>query len=175
MNKLPEKSNRKNIRLPDFDYTSPGAYFVTISTKDSKCLFGDVIIGKMRLSAIGRIVSRCWEEIPNHCPLVTLDQFIVMPNHIHGLINIPEHTAGDACIAPTQRLSGPAKGSLGAIIGPFKSAATREINLLRGSPGVQVWQRGYYERVIRKGDDLPDIREYILNNQLRWEIDREKP
>lgn len=165
--------SRKNIRLPDYDYTSPGVYSVTISTKEGQCLFGDTIDGTINLNPFGKIVHSCWLQMPDFFKHVTLDQFIVMPNHIHGLININDNPVGDACVAPTQKKSGPAKRSLGAILGSFKSAATKKINILRNSTGERVWHRGYYEHVIRQGDDLQAIREYIANNPLRWEINRE--
>ncbi len=174
MHEQPSYPGRKKIRLPDYDYTSPGVYFVTISTKDSQCFLGDVIDGNMKLNTIGKIVHSCWVQLPDFLKHVTLDQFIMMPNHIHGLININDNPAGDACVAPTQKKSGPAKRSLGAIVGSFKSAATKKINNLRNSPGERVWQRGFYEHVIRQGDDLQAIREYIANNPLSWKMDQEE-
>ncbi|MFH1069144.1 MAG: transposase [Candidatus Glassbacteria bacterium] len=98
-----------------------------------------------------------------------------MPNHLHGLIFILDNCGGDACVASTPKKSGPPKGSIGAIIGSFKSAATNRINVLRGLSRARIWQRGYYEHVVRRTDKMNRIREYISKNPLRWELDRENP
>lgn len=167
---------RRSIRLPDYDYTTPGAYFVTVCAHENRCLFGKVIEGKIILNELGNIVVQCWQEIPEHFPKSELDEFIVMPNHVHGLLIFNENCRGIACYAPTATGFGKmVPGSLPALIRSFKSAVTRKVNKIRRTPGVPVWQRGYYEHVVRRADKINRIREYILQNPLRWEYDRENP
>jgi REP element-mobilizing transposase RayT len=178
----PEKHHRRSIRLKGYDYTQAGAYFVTICTKDRACLFGHVADGVMRLNQMGHIVRQCWLAIPDHVPHVLLDEFVVMPNHVHGIIVImPTHDVGATHASPRPnhdtptRPRGPQRQSLGSIVGSFKSAVTKRINELRGTPGAPVWQRNYYEHIIRNDDDMARIRKYIVNNPLQWALDRENP
>ncbi len=190
----PEKHHRRSIRLKGYDYTQPGAYFITVCTYMRECLFGEVVDGQMRLNAWGQIVEQCWREIPIHFPHVALDAFVVMPNHIHGIIVIgdvgathasPLHQTSASPLQPTSpsplppshpvHPTGPSQGSVGAIVGSFKSVTTRRINALRGTPGAPVWQRNYYEHIIRNEPSLQRIREYIAMNPLRWHLDRENP
>ena len=97
----PEKHHRRSIRLKGYDYTRAGAYFVTICTKDGACLFGDVADGVMRLNQMGHIVRQCWLAIPDHFPHVLLDEFVVMPNHVHGILVImPTHDVGATHASP---------------------------------------------------------------------------
>jgi putative transposase len=166
---------RRSIRLPDYDYTTPGAYFVTLCTQEKRCLFGDVVAGQMQLNKAGIIVMQCWREIPEHFPYVELDEFVVMPNHVHGILVFHENCRGIACYAPTAAGFGKmVSGSLPTVIRSFKSAVTRGINKMRRTPSLPVWQRSFYEHVIRKKEDLAVIREYIANNALRWEFDLDK-
>ncbi len=212
----PEKYRRRSIRLKGYDYRTPGAYFVTLCTRDRACLFGEVVDGEMRLNEWGEIARRNWLAIPEHFPHVELDEFVMMPNHVHGIIWIvgdddvvvgathasplqqsasplqrpepPVHPQSQPASplqqsAPPLRLPshqpteprGPKPGSVGAIIGSFKSATARHINEFRGTPGVPVWQRNYYEHVIRNEESLNRIRQYILANPLCWHTDRENP
>jgi REP element-mobilizing transposase RayT len=164
--------HRRSIRLKGYDYTRAGAYFVTICTKDRACLFGDVADGVMRLNQMGHIVRQCWLAIPDHVPPVLLDEFVVMPNHVHGIIVLVSPLQNDD--TPT-RPRGPQRQSVGSIVGSFKSAATKRINEQRGTPGAPVWQRDYFEHIIRNDESLNRIREYILNNPLQWALDRENP
>jgi putative transposase len=120
--------------------------------------------------------------IPDHFPHVLLDEFVVMPNHVHGIIVImPTHAVGATHASPLQnddtptRPRGPQRQSVGSIVGSFKSAATKRINEQRGTPGAPVWQRDYFEHIIRNDESLNRIREYILNNPLQWALDRENP
>jgi len=176
------KNHRRSIRLKGYDYTRAGAYFVTICTKDRACLFGDVADGVMRLNQMGHIVRQCWLAIPNHVPHVLLDEFVVMPNHVHGILVImPTHDVGATHASPLQnddtptRPRGPQPQSVASIVGSFKSAATKRINHHRGTPGAPVWQRNYYEHIIRDDESLNLIRNYIADNPLRWQIDAENP
>jgi len=132
---------RQSLRLNSYDYSQPGAYFVTICTFKGRNLFGEIHNREMFLNDAGRIVERTWLEIPEHFPMVDLDSFIVMPKHIHGilvLIDVGRGTARSTCIclqvcsAPTERFGKPVPGSLPTIIRSFKSAATKRINDLRG-------------------------------------------
>lgn len=171
--------NRRSIRLQGYDYTQPGAYFITIVTQDRECLFGEVADGEMRLNEAGRVVEQCWLAIPDHFPRAALDAFVVMPNHIHGIVWIvgARHAVplpGDVPI-PTEQFGKPIPGSIPTIIRSFKSATTKRINEYRQTPGLPVWQRNYYEHIIRDDDELNRIRKYIANNPLQWALDRENP
>ena len=182
----PDRHHRQSIRLRGYDYTQAGAYFVTIVVSDRECLFGDISDDEMRLNNYGRVVAAEWQKIPARFPHVTTDVSIVMPNHMHGIIvingkgeasanNIPSSClSGNEGFAPA-RPTGTTSGSLGAIVQNFKSTSTRQINVLRHAPGLPLWQRNYYERVIRDERELNRIREYILNNPLKWALDAENP
>jgi len=175
----PEKHHRRSIRLKGYEYTRAGAYFVTICTKDRACLFGDVSDGVTRLNQMGHIVRQCWLAIPDHFPHVLLDEFVVMPNHVHGIIVImATHIVGARHAVPLQfgkqeQFAKPVPGSIPTIVRSFKSAATKRINEHRGTPGAPVWQHNYYEHIIRNDGSLHRIREYIATNPLRWHLDRE--
>lgn len=177
--------SRRSTRLPDFDYTTAGAYFVTICAHERACLFGDIIDGEMRLNEWGEIVQQTWDAVPGHFSNVALDQFIIMPNHVHGIILLNDddrvgathaspvivaHDHGRATHA-SPLPPGPKPQSIGAIVGSFKSAATKRINLLRNSPAQPVWQRNFYEHVIRNDRDLAAIRDYIAGNPWNWADD----
>lgn len=151
-------------------------------------MFGDVADGVMRLNQMGHIVRQCWLAIPDHVPPVLLDEFVVMPNHVHGIIVlVSTDTVGATHASPPQHASplqnddtptrprGPQRQSVGSIVGSFKSAATKRINEHRGTPGAPVWQRDYFEHIIRNDESLNRICEYILNNPLQWDLDRENP
>ena len=174
--------NRRSIRLRGYDYSQAGVYFVTICTHNRRSeksfapyLFGEIVDGEMVLNDVGRLVAKCWRDIPAHFPHVELDEFIVMPNHVHGILLIA-NCRGTACRAPTgERFGKPIGGSLPTIVRSFKSAATKRINERRNEPGMKFWQRNYYEHIIRNEGELSDIREYIVNNPLKWEFDRENP
>jgi len=171
----PQRHHRHSIRLQGYDYTQPGAYFVTICTHGRAPLFGAVVDGEMRLNTYGRIVHDEWFKTAQLRPYVVLyeDEFVVMPNHIHGIIWIVDNVGATRRVAPTDNLpNGPVPGSIGAIVGQFKSAVTRRINQRRGAPGARVWQRNYYEHIIRTERALNAIRRYIIENPLRWHLDR---
>ena len=177
------KKGRRSIRLRDYDYSQPGAYFITICTLDLECLFGDVVDGRVELNGLGEIAQRCWYEIPDHFLNVKQDEFIVMPNHVHGLIMIvgatnasPLRPILDNVQQPRRITPGGVKsGSLGAIIGSYKSAVTRQINTTHNTPGAKLWQRNYNEHIIRSEDELNRIRRYISQNPAKWEFDRDNP
>ena len=171
--------HRRSIRLTDYDYTTPGAYFVTICTHNHRPLFGNIVDGRMLLNEIGRVVADEWERSSNIRDEIEIETFVVMPNHLHGIVIIHEHGANSNVRAtgrsPLRNPRGPTSKSLGAFIAGYKSAVTKRVNVLRAIHGARLWHRGYYDHVIRKTDDLVRIREYIVNNPLRWEFDRENP
>ena len=178
----PDRHHRRSIRLKGYDYTQPGAYFVTLCTHDRAHLFGEVVDGEMRLNEWGEIVRDEWFKTAQVRPYVQLrdDEFVVMPNHIHGIIWIADNVGATRRVAPTDRVApttprGPAPQSIGAIIGQFKSAVTKRMNELRDTPGALVWQRNYYEHIIRNERALNAIRQYIDENPLRWDLDRYNP
>ena len=178
---------RRPTRLPHFDYSQQGAYFVTICTRNRACLFGEVVDGEMQLNDVGEVAHAIWERIPTHVPLVETDAWVVMPNHVHGVIVIARSdtavspntrtspTAGATHASPLPRPSGPPKRSLGAIVGSYKAAVSRRVNVLRRSRGAPIWQRNYYEHVIRDDTALNRIRQYIVENPARWAEDPENP
>ena len=139
----------------------------------------------MRLNALGEIASAHWVEIPSHYSNVTMDTFVVMPNHVHGVVVIRPVTEVEICVgaqhaAPLQGIQHvpPANvlpGSLGAIVRSYKSAVTKHIGMSRTSTAMSVWQRNYYEHIVRNEKDLLRIRDYILDNPLHWDDDRENP
>jgi REP element-mobilizing transposase RayT len=161
--------NRQSIRLRHHDYAAPGAYFVTINTKRGKHLFGEIVDGIMRLNEMGWIVDRVWNGLPDHYPWIRLDEFIVMPNHIHFIVVIldPDRRARLNRAPPTPIFY---HHTLGQIIHSIKSFSTREINAMRHSPGTPRWHRNYFERIIRDDAALNRIRKYIRENPMRWEI-----
>ncbi|MDE3134978.1 MAG: transposase [Acidobacteriota bacterium] len=178
--------HRRSIRVRGYDYADRGGYFVTICTQERVSLFGDVVSGEMRLNAMGQFVRAEWFKTADVRANVFLDanEFVVMPNHVHGIIWIMRATpvgatrrvAPEDVSAPSRHHpQGPRTGSLGAIIGQFKSLTTRRINEHRHTPGATVWQRGFYEHVIRRSDALDKIRQYIFENPARWQFDSENP
>ena len=172
----PNRHHRRSIRLKGYDYSQAGAYFITLCTQDRACLFGRVMNGEMRLNDAGRMVLAEWNRLPERFPQVVLDAFVVMPNHVHGILVItdPAPTVGATVgatlvVAPT----------VGNIIGAFKSRVT--VEYIRGVKTSgwppfrgRLWQRNYYEHIIRNERALNAIRQYIMENPRRWHRDREK-
>ena len=174
----PEKHHRRSIRLKNYDYSKSGAYFVTVCTKDRQCLFGKIFDGNMILNEFGKIVYDEWflsVKIRNEIELYE-NEFVVMPNHIHGIvwINADNILHNGNIVGATGRSPlqyGPPKKSLSSFVAGYKSAVTKQINQFRKTPGVSVWQRNYYEHIIRNEIELNKIRNYILNNPHNWETD----
>ncbi|MBI4281870.1 MAG: transposase [Chloroflexi bacterium] len=162
--------SRKALRLPGYDYSQPGAYYVTVVTNQRQCLFGDVLCGEMRLNPCGQTVMECWDDLVHHYPCVRKDEFVVMPNHVHGILVLNDDVGAGFKPAPTDRRHG-----LPEIVRGFKTFSARRINVLRNNPGTPVWQRNYFEHVIRNEAELAGIREYIQNNPAQWETDAENP
>ncbi|MBA2224698.1 transposase [Thermogemmata fonticola] len=187
----PQRHHRRSIRLKGYDYTQPGAYFVTLCTHERAHLFGRVVDGKMVLNDFGEIVREEWFRSADIRAEIELhpDEFVVMPNHVHGIVWIVDNAvATGPNVGATGRSPlheypprGPAKRSLSSFIAGFKSAVTTRINQMRGTPGTPVWQRNYYEHIIRDNvgvtsrSPLQAIRRYIRDNPLRWYLDRYNP
>lgn len=160
----PDKHHRRSIRLPGYDYRGDGMYFVTLCTHDRGQLFGRVAAGTLHLNQYGQIVADTWLWLAQRYAYVALDRWVVMPNHFHGILVIGDD-GGDSRIAPTTRKP------LGRLIGAFKTVSTKQINRLRDTAGAVVWQRNYYEHIIRNQDRLHQIRHYIEMNPARWTAD----
>jgi putative transposase len=160
-------------RLPDFDYASSGAYFLTMCANFRESIFGKIENGRMHLNDIGEIIDLYWQEIPHHFPECTLDEHIVMPNHIHGILFLtdkpPLVLAQHAAPVPEGSLS---IRNLSLIIRSFKSAVTRQAHILHPNLPSELWQRNYYDRIIRSDAELNKFRTYILNNPIHWNLDR---
>ena len=165
----PDKHHRRSIRLKRYDYASVGAYFVTLNVQNRLQLFGRIAHGKMQLSRRGEIAASCWEQIPSHFAGVELDAYVIMPDHMHGLLWI-------VCPSPIiqpEAFGKPVAHSLPTIIRSYKSAVTREINLQQPLPNSKkIWQRNYYEDIPRDQGHIENIRAYIRNNPLKWMIKR---
>src|SRR5215207_6311609 len=166
---------RKYPRIRGFDYSTPGMYFVTICTDGRVCLFGEVVDGEMRLSRFGEIAAAAWQDLSNHHPGIVPDTFVVMPNHVHGIIDLTDRSVGATPASPAGRAQTKAAGALGNVVGAFKSSVSRQVNALRQTPAAPVWQRGFHDRVLRDEKDVRHAREYIAENPLKWHLDRENP
>jgi putative transposase len=183
MSSSPVPFRRRSIRLRDYDYREEAAYFITICTFHRACIFGEIIDGTMQINASGKIAAACWEAIPAHFPRVECDAFVVMPNHIHGIVAIVENISGVGAQhaapipQPTQGITSNnvASGSIGAVVRSFKSAVTRQINLLDNTPGEIIWQRNYHEHIIRSESSLNTLRQYVEQNPARWNEDKLHP
>jgi len=166
---------RRSLRLREYDYSQAGAYFITICTKNRECTFGDVLDGDMVLNDAGRVVAEEWMKSADVRNEIELDAFVVMPNHLHGIVLIRR---GDRPVAPTSEpipVSGPKPKSIGSFIAGFKPTVTKRINELRNTTGAKLWQRNYYEHVIRDEGDLNRVRQYIMDNPARWAEDENNP
>ncbi|MFH0879097.1 MAG: transposase [Lentisphaerota bacterium] len=156
----PAIHHRRSIRLKGYDYSKEGVYFVTICVQERECLFGEVVNGEMVVNDAGARVQAVWDELPCHYPHVRLDAFVIMPNHVHGIVVfLTPHPA------PT----------VGEIVRGFKARCTHAINQMRNTRGVPVWQRNYYEHIIRGDVDYNRIAEYISTNPQRWMSDTLHP
>jgi len=172
--------SRRSVRLPDFDYSSPGAYFVTICTKDWENLFGEINDGEMILSRFGETARKCWQEILAHYPFIELDEYVIMPNHIHGILFIRDkinvgannHSPIPIIRSPGWKGSNGTSETIGAVIRGFKIGVTK---WSRSNTEIYaIWQRNYFESVIRNESELNAIRKYIYENPLKWDLDHER-
>jgi len=200
----PDIHHRRSIRLKGYDYSQAGAYFVTICTQNRECLFGDILNEEMILNDAAMMIQTVWDEMSRHYSGIETDEFVVMPNHVHGIVIIvgagpcacpdykhamqnketgqpQDHKTGQPQIRETGQPQGVAPTlSLPDVVHRFKTMTTkrytdgvRQHGWLR-FPG-KLWQRNYYEHIIRNENELNRIREYIVNNTLQWEMDRENP
>src|SRR6266700_5785077 len=180
-----EPPRRKQIRLRGYDYAFPGVYFVTICSAGKRPVFGSIRGESVVLSHEGEIVRSEWIALPERFSRLVLDEFVIMPNHLHGVLAFVGH-AGGASPSPTTgntttKPGGAASGgvspspTLFEAIGAFKSISTIKVNRLLGRRGVPLWQRSYYEHIVRTGEDLRKIQRYILENPLMWSLDPENP
>ena len=169
--------HRRSIRLQDYDYSQNGYYYITICTRNFVEYFGQIKNGKMILNKCGEIVKQCWDEIPQHFDNVTLDEMVIMPNHMHGIVVIDGYSRNVSCRGlinqtPTTKwiLQKNPNMVLGKIIRSFKAMSCRLIRV-NGFNRFQ-WHRNYYERIIRDEIELYIKRKYIINNPLKWHLDR---
>ncbi|MFN8475657.1 MAG: transposase [Anaerolineae bacterium] len=164
--------HRRSIRLQGYDYSQVGAYFVTVVTRNRECLFGAIVDDVMRLTSLGMVVYSTWNDLPAHYLHVELDAFVVMPNHVHGIIVLSDNVAPPvgAGLKPA-----PTRHTLSEIVRGLKTFSARRINETRGTPGSPVWQRNYYEHIIRDETSLERIRQYIRDNPALWATDAENP
>jgi REP-associated tyrosine transposase len=170
------EKHRRSIRLKYRDYALPGPYFVTICAHEKRCVFGSIVGARLAPSELGQLVRECWVAIPIHFPQVTHYEFGIMPNHLHGIVAIERLVgAQQRCALPAHELKKAVEaGSRGAIVRSFKAIVARRAHkeLQWNGP---VWQRNYYERVLRDGQEFSDASRYIAENPMKWEWDRENP
>ena len=214
----PEIHRRRSLRLKGYDYTHVGAYFITIVTQGRSCLFGEIVGEEMQLSEAGEMMDKIWEALPQRFPVIEIDMFVVMPNHLHGIIVISKPKRATTRVAPTksidietglvpaQNTADHAKNTafttnrvttrvtptggvgdstknqfaLGDVIGAYKSLTT--VEYVRGVKATKwepfherLWQRNYYEHVVRHDESLRDLQQYILDNPAQWAFDKENP
>jgi len=160
----PDRHHRRSIRLPGYDYGQPGAYFVTICTYRRECTLGVVRERKVLLSVSGNIVEQSWCALSDHFLFVELDTFVIMPNHLHGIIIVKDYDQKDALVLS----NGTRSRSVGSVVQNFKSVSTRKVNQVFGKCGMTFWQRGYYERIVRDDTEWNSLRQYIASNPERW-------
>lgn len=167
------KKRRRSMRLQGYDYSQAGIYFVTICVKNRECLFGEIKNEEMILNKLGRIVEKEWKKTPEKRKNVGLDEFIIMPNHLHGIIIINYKIVGIDCNQSLHKY-GPQSNNLFAIIRGFKGSVTNQINLLsKNYSGGSIWQSRFYDHIIRNENSLEKIRSYIYNNPGGWRNDLE--
>lgn len=180
------KYHRRSIRLKEYDYSQSGIYFITICAENRECLFGKISEGQIVLNELGEIIKNEWEKTPIIRANVALDEFIVMPNHLHGIIIITNRRGvlpyapsynqpnkGVLPYAPTLNKFQSPSHNIGAIIRGFKSATAKQIDISRNAPGAPIWQRNYYERIIRDEKGMNSAKKYIIKNPLNWPNDTE--
>jgi REP element-mobilizing transposase RayT len=159
---------RRTTRRKDFDYSSAAIYFVTICTQNRRNLFGAIENARMQPNRFGRLVQEAWFELPDHYARLTLDVFTLMPNHVHGVLALTDPVG--AGLRPARAAN---HHGLSEIVGVFKSFSSRRIAELDNSLRGKIWQRSFYDHIIRNEQDLRNVRRYIFHNPARWEFDRE--
>ena len=194
----PHKHHRRSIRLKGYDYSAAGAYFITICAFQRQCLFGQVVNGEIQLNEFGQMVAEEWLHSKEIRQEIDFDAWVIMPNHLHGIVLIEsiDPVGANGCLpsefdgeganhhlpssSPLRhdphRLVPPMRPrSLASFIAGFKSATTKRINTLRNAAGTPVWQRNYYDHIIRNERSLQHMRHYIKNNPLTWADDQLHP
>lgn len=180
----PDIKGRRSIRLKGYDYSQSGMYFITICTQSRRCLFGEIFDGEMKCNAFGQIVKSQWHELSKRFVNIKFDEFIVMPNHIHGIVIVGAPLAGahvkNRVATSTSRAAARAAPTLGDIIGAYKSLVFQYCleHIKSNSPKRvlgKIWQRNYYEHIIRSEDSLEKIRNYIVTNPKNWDEDELNP
>ncbi|MBD2692812.1 transposase [Anabaena catenula] len=175
---------RRSLRLRGYNYSQAGAYFITICTNKRKCLFGNIFQNEVHLNELGNIVLNVWDSLPNKYSNIELDEFVIMPNHLHGIIIITDVEAihelplqESINVGKIQELSLRERRNmlLPKVIGYFKMNSAKIINQKISSSGTSLWQRNYYEHIIRNESELDRIREYIVNNPIKWTLDYDNP
>jgi len=180
--------HRRSIRIKEFDYSQEGLYFITICTSNHKRLFGYIDNGEMVLDGFGEIAHNEWYRTGEMRKDIILQEFVIMPNHMHGIIEINDSTRrgtmlralvhrdtrnqGTKHCAPTEQFGKPTSNTIPTIVRGFKSTVTRQINNIRNTPGHPVWQRSYYEHIIRNEKSYSHISEYIRYNPEKWMEDK---
>lgn len=186
MNYATDRHHRRSIRLKGYDYSQAGAYFVTVCAQDRECFFGDIVDGEIQLNNAGQMVQDVWHNLPVKYPDIETDEFVVMPNHVHGIIvmrhdNCRGEVSSPIFVSPipTMKQGGETpplqKRTLGNIVAYFKYQTTKQINRIRNTPGVPLWQRNYYEHIIRNEEEMNRICEYIIENPIKWTEDEDNP
>lgn len=171
MSANPTHYHRRSIRLKGYDYTRAGAYFITICTRNREYLFGEIINNEMRLNEFGQIVQSTWFDLVNHVDDIELGEFVVMPNHMHGIIIIVGAGSEPAPTEPAPMNAIPKQTPLFEIVRQLKTFSARRINLARNTQGESVWQRNYFEHIIRDEKSYLKISQYIFDNPARWKLD----
>ena len=173
----PERHHRHSIRLESYDYSQQGAYFVTICTQNRQCFFGNIVDGNVSFSDVGEMVLSQWKMLPERFAPVVLDEYVLMPNHLHGIIYLSS-SEGEHTITPPNEwqprtFQRPARNTLGEVVRSFKAATARLVRV--AGYGDFAWQREYYEHIIRHEQDLERVRLYITNNPAHWSEDEFNP
>ena len=178
-----DKSRRRLTRLPEYDYSSAGGYYVTICTHERECLFGEIVDGDLVANESGNIIDAWIQKLPQRYPGVELDEYVIMPNHVHFVVIIHEQETDLRPVGAIHELPlrTDSKDRVGMrrrmllpkLVGFFKTNSAKDINRLHQTSGQPVWQRNYYEHVVRNDADLNRIREYIYNNPDNWQADEE--
>ena len=168
----------RELRLANHDYSSEGYYFLTFNTKNKAPFLGKIIKGMMSLNELGCIAAKFWQQIPNYFSNVILDEWIIMPNHIHGIIQLSEFCGATPWSGPTEpnrnkfcQFGDMVPKSISSIINQFKGSVKRWAN--DNGHSYFFWQSRFYDRIIRSEDELNRIRQYIRNNPMKWELQKE--
>ena len=163
---------RNSLRHPDHDYTRPGAYFITICAYKGNALFGQIVDGVMQLNPLGQIAHQAWVDLPKRHPQISVDPFVIMPNHGHAVISILAET-GKAGIP--RQYAKPVAGSISTVVNAYKVSVTKLAIHAGLIPGPPLWQRNFYDHIVRTDQELANIREYIRTNPARWLADQLHP